>query len=233
MNPKIQKPKNYDNVFPDNRDFFFLDSYEKIKDFKTTNFEDPEYICVISENNEKQIKENLYIRTDFLKDYEFIKVDVKNSKNYINFIISKWKINIGGRELRLLTEIKNRPLLIKEIYRKTKINFNTQDNIVLFKESFSVPPVLKFYNRIFTLYISGQNKINNTISNLNSNFSFPTNQTINNNYINNYINNNMDYIYNNKINNNINYNNNIQEINNNNYNEYNSKEDPKGHTGFL
>ena len=140
-------------------------------------------------------------------------------------MISKNRINIGETGTRLLIEIKNRPLLMKEIYRKTKINFNTQDNI-FFKESFSVPTELKFYNRIFTLYISGQNKINNTISNFNSNFSIPTNQTINNNYIN-------DNNINDSKNNNINNNNNIQEINNNNYNEYKSKEDPKGHTGFL
>ena len=223
MNPEIKKPNNYDNVFPDNRDFFFLDSYEKIKDFKTTNFEDPEYICVISENNEKQIKENLYIRTDFLKDYEFIKVDVKKSNIYINFIISKWRIIIGGSSARLLTEIKTRPLLMKEIYRKTKINFYKQE-FIFFKEFYTIPTELKFYNRIFKLYISGQNKINNTINNFNSNFRIPTNQTINNIYIND---NNINDSKNNNINNNIN----IQEINNNNYNK--SKEDPKGHTGFL
>ena len=227
----IKKPINSFNVFPDNRDFFFLDSDEKIKDFKTTNFEDPEYICVISENKEKQIKEGIYKRNDFLKDYEFIKVDDKESRIYINFIISKRRINIGGRETRLLTEIKSRPLLMKEIYRKTKINFNTQENI-FFKELYTVPTELKFYNRIFNLlFPNNQNKKNNTVSNnFEGNFNYPINQPINNNFN---IHNFGSYIYNNNINNNINYNNNIQVINNNNYNEYKSKEDPKGHTGFL
>ena len=68
MNPKTysvkKKPLNYFNVFPENRDFFFLDSADKISGFKTTNFEDPEYITVVTEKD-KQIKENLYIRKDF------------------------------------------------------------------------------------------------------------------------------------------------------------------------
>ena len=114
MNPKTnsikQKSKNYYNTFPENRDFYFLDFYEKIKDFKTTNFEDPEYICVVAENKDGNIKENVYLRKEFLNDYEFIKVTEKTSKIDLNFIISKSKINIGGRETRLMTEIKTKPL---------------------------------------------------------------------------------------------------------------------------
>ena len=64
----------------------------KIKDFKTTNFDDPEYICVIAENKDRCIKENLYIRKDFLNDYDFIKVTEKASKIDLSFIISKNKI---------------------------------------------------------------------------------------------------------------------------------------------
>ena len=85
MNPK----KNYYNVFPKNREFYLLDSYEKIKDLETTNFEDPEYIFVISETNDKKIKENLFKRIDFLNDFEFIKVLEKNSNVDLSFIISK------------------------------------------------------------------------------------------------------------------------------------------------
>ena len=96
MNPKtcsIRKgPVNCYNVFPENRDFYFLDDYEKLKDFKTTNFEDPEYICVIAVNKDRCIKENLYIRKDFLNDYEFIKVTEKKSNIDLNFIASKKKI---------------------------------------------------------------------------------------------------------------------------------------------
>ena len=83
------KVKNYYDVFPKNRDFYFLDSYEKIKDFTPTNFEDPEYICVICENKENQIKENLYKRKDFLSDFDFIYVIDKSSNN---FIINKYEI---------------------------------------------------------------------------------------------------------------------------------------------
>ena len=124
MKPKTksinQKSKNYFYVFPENRDFYFLDFYEKIK-FKTTNFEDPEYICVVAESKDGNIKENLFIRKDFLNDYEFIKVTEGKSKIELNFIISKSIINIGGREFRLMTEIKAKPLLMKEIYRKQKL----------------------------------------------------------------------------------------------------------------
>ena len=153
MNPKTysvkKKQLNYFNVFPENRDFFFLDSVDKISGFKTTNFEDPEYITVVTEKD-KQIKENLYIRKDFLSDYEFIKVTEKVNKIDLNFIISKNKINIGGSETRLLTEIKLRPSMIKEIFRKTNVNFDTKDMTYL-KELFTIPTELKFYNRIFNL----------------------------------------------------------------------------------
>ena len=106
-----KKHINYYNVFPKNRDFYFLDDYEKLKDFKTTNFEDPEYICVVAEIKDGRIRENLYIRKDFLADYEFIKVTEKTSNIDLNFIVSKNKINIGGADISLLTEIKTRPII--------------------------------------------------------------------------------------------------------------------------
>ena len=88
MDSQESKSKiRYYDEFPENRDFYFLDSYEKLKDFNLTNFEDPEYICIISENNEKQIKEGLYKRKDFLEHYEFIKAIEKNSNIDLNFII--------------------------------------------------------------------------------------------------------------------------------------------------
>ena len=233
MNPQTSKitKKNYFNEFPKNRDFFFLDSYEKIKDFKTTNFEDPDYICVISENKDKQIKENIYFRRDFLRDFEFIKVNYKhheNSSDDLKFIISKQKINIGGSSIRLLTEIKTRPLIMKEIYRKVKINFNTNNDIV-FKELFSVPTEQKFFNRIFRLYIQTQspnfnpNQINNTINynNNNSGYNNNINININNNIINNKDNNISNSLYqNNNYNNNCTpgiYNNGNANFNNFNY----------------
>ena len=227
MNPKtyFKKQKNYYNIFPENRDFYLLDSYEKIKDFRPTNFEDPEYICVISESSER-IKENIYKRSDFLNDYEFIKAIEKNGNVSLNFIISKKRINIGGSETRLLTEIKSRSKIMKEIERNTKINFNTNKNVI-FKESFSIPFELKFYNRIFTFYIIEPDYINNFnnlnqpnyLSNMNNNLN---NSNFNFNQVhdfNQYIipNNNMNIPLNNAFNPNI----------------YENKEDRKGHTGFF
>ena len=227
MNPKTysKKQKNYYNIFPEKRDFYLLDSYEKIKDFRRTNFEDPEYICVISESSERII-ESIYKRSDFLNDYEFIKAIEKNRNVSLNFIISKKHINIGGREVRLLTEIKSRSKIMKEIERNTKINFNTNKNVI-FKESFSVPAELKFYNRIFTfyfiepIYINNFNNLNqpNYLSNMNNNLN---NSNFNFNQVhdfNQYIipNNNMNIPLNNAFNPNI----------------YKNKEDRKGHTGFL
>ena len=158
MNTQISnlKKPNYYNEFPKNRDFYFLDLHENLRDFNLTDFKDPEYIYIISENKENQIKEGLYKRKDLLYDYDFIKVTEKHSNIDLNFIISKSKINIGGSSTRLLTEIKARPLLMKEIFRKSRINFNTQD-IIFFKEIFSVPEELKFYNRIFKLNIQNTN----------------------------------------------------------------------------
>ena len=239
------------NVFPKNRDFYFLDYYEKIKDFKTTNFDDPEYICVISEDKEKKIKENIYLRKDFLNDYEFIKVIYKNLTDGLNFIIAKNRINIGGSETRFLTEIKIRPLIMKEIYRRAKINLNSNENII-FKQEFSVPNDQKFFNRILKLHIQKSNfndippnQTNNTanynINNINNNGynnnannngnniivhnldnNMSNNQSLNNNY--HYNNNFTAGIYNNGNNNINNYNNSIQQNNNNLiYNNYNSQ----------
>jgi len=233
-----KKQKNYYNIFPEKRDFYLLDSYEKIKDFRRTNFEDPEYICVISESSERII-ENAYKRSDFLNDYEFIKAIEKNRNVSLNFIISKMHINIGGSETRLLTGIKSRKKLMKEIERNTKINFNTNKNVI-FKQSFSVPIELKFYNRVFTFIIepdynnisNNQNMINinnnNNINNLNQpNYLSNMNNNLNNSNFNvnqvhdfnQYIipNNNMNIPLNNAFNPNI----------------YKNKEDRKGHTGFL
>lgn len=123
MNAKLSNLNGFDS-FPDNREFYLLDSYEDIKNFNTTSYEDPDYICIIYENNEKQIEENAYKRKDFLKDYEFINVTQNNSPIELNFLISKSRFNFG-REFRLLTEIKSRESLIKEIYKRTKLNFNT------------------------------------------------------------------------------------------------------------
>ena len=240
MNPKTysKKQKNYCDIFPEKRDFYLLDSYEKIKDFRPTNFLDPEYICVKSESSE--IHENIYKRSDFLNDYEFIKAIEKNRNVSLNFIISKERINIGGSETRLLTEIKSRSKIMKEIERNTKINFNTNKNVI-FKESFSVPAELKFYNRIFTFYFIEPNY--NNISNNQNMININNNNNYNNlnqpNYLSN-MNNNL---------NNINFNfNQVHDFNqyiipNNNMNIplnnafnpniYKNKEDRKGHTGFL
>ena len=196
MNPKTysikNQPKNYYNKFPENRDFFFLDSIEKIRDFKTTNFEDPEYICVVAENKENKIKENLYIRKDFLNDYEFIKVTENNSKIGLNFIVSKSKINKGGRENRLLSEIKSRQTIMREIYKRIKINFLT-NNMIYFKELFTIPNELKFYQGIFILFIQNPTNLPNNQNQQNNNY----NNSNNNGFINNGNNN----IYNNGLNN--------------------------------
>ena len=240
-----KKQINFYNVFPENRDFYFLDDYEKLKDFKTTNFEDPEYICVIA-NKEGRIKENLYIRKDFFNDYDFIKVTEKTSNIDLSFIISKNKINIGGAESRLLTEIKARPILMKEIYMRSKINFNT--NYMILKELFTIPNELKFYNRVFILSFQGS-KLNINLNNQNQqNNNYNNNFNMNFNYANNFSNNNQ-LMNNNHINNNAfalnefnninkdnnigNSNNNNQILNNNIFNSYKNKEDRKGHTGFL
>ena len=125
-------------------------------------------------------------------------------------------------------EIKARPILIKEIYRKSKINFNTNEMIYL-KMLFTVPTELKFYNRIFNLYFQKQQS-NNFNYNYNMNFNYANNFSNNNQLMNNnHINNNAFAL--NGFNNINNSNNPI--LNNNNFNSYKNKEDRKGHTGFL
>ena len=56
-----------------------------------------------------------------------------------------------------MTEIKLRPSFIKEIYRRTKVNFNTNKDIT-FKEVFNIPTEQTFYNRIFMLHIINLNQ---------------------------------------------------------------------------
>ena len=203
------------------------------------------FICVVAEIKDGRIRENLYIRKDFLADYEFIKVTEKSS-NYLNFIVSKNKINIGGAT-RLLAEIIARPILMKEIYIRSKINFNSNYMIYL-KELYQIPNELKFYNRIFILYFQGS-KLNINLNNQNQqNNNYNNNFNMNFNYANNFSNNNQ-LMNNNHINNNAfamnefnninkdnnigNSNNNNQILNNNIFNSYKNKEDRKGHTGFL
>ena len=142
-----QRSNKYYNVFPENREFYLLDKEENIKNFKKTDMNDPEYIYVNTENEKKEFHENIYRRKDFISDYEIVKIETKNPEVYINCLISKTNFN-NGKETRLLTEIMKRPLFKEDIYRKTKINFNTKKNIY-FKEVFNVPTEKKFYYRIF------------------------------------------------------------------------------------
>ena len=151
LKTSVPSPSNYYNVFPENRDFYLLDKEENIKNFKKTDMNDPEYIFIFTENEKKEFRESIYKRKDFISDYDFVKVETKKSDVYLNFIVPKNKFNIG-RENRLLTEIKLRPSFIKEIYRRTKVNFNTNKDIT-FKEVFNIPTEQTFYNRIFMLHI--------------------------------------------------------------------------------
>ena len=121
----VQKQNNYYNVFPADRDFYLLDKEENIKNFKKTNMDDPEYIFVFTENEKREFHENIFKRKDFLSDYEFVKVETKKPDVFLNFIIPKRKFNIG-REIILLTEIKQRPTFIKEIYRRKKLIVNNK-----------------------------------------------------------------------------------------------------------
>jgi len=230
MNPKTQII-NYYNMFPKNRDFFLLDTEDNIKQFKITTTNDPEYIYVLSENKkENKIHKNIYKRRDFLSDYEFIRVNTNNPNVYINFIIPKKKF-INGREIRLLTEIKQKKNYMKEIFRKTQINFDTKDNII-FKELFSVQNELKFYNGVFYFTIITQNFVPGPSNQrVNNNNSFALNNDINmqKNIFN--VDNNLDINSNLANNNNI-INNNILNSNRNDNSPIN-KVDRKGHTGFF
>ena len=230
MDQKTQKI-NYYNIFPKNRDFFFLDTEDNIKQFKTTDINDPEYIYVIYESKkDNKIHEKIYRRKDFLSDYEFIRVNKDNPNIYINFIIPKNKF-IKQREIRLLCEIKQRKCIMEEIFRKTKINFDTKDSI-FFKESFSVQNELKFYNRVFYFVITKQNFVYvpfNQRENNNNSFAFNNNINMKENIFN--VDNNLGINPNLANNNNI-VNNNILNSNRNDNSPIN-KVDRKGHTGFF
>ena len=223
---------NYYNIFPKIRDFFFLDTENNIKQFKTTTAKDPEYIYVIYESKkENKIHEKIYRRKDFLSDYEFIRVNTDNSNVYINFIIPKNKFN-KQREIRLFTEIKQRKSLMEEIFVRTKINFDTKDSI-FFKESFSIKNELKFYDGVFYLFITKKNFVpapfNQRVNNNNNSCPFNNTKNMQNNIFN--LDNNFDINSNSANNINI-INNNILNSNRNDNFPIN-KVDRKGHTGFF
>ena len=143
------KLKNYYDNFPKDREFFLLDKEDNIKDFKQTDMNDPEHLFVFTENKEKKNQQKIYKKSNFLKDYDFVRVETVNTNIYLNFIIPKFKFEKGDRGIRLLTEIKNKTSFMKDIYIKTKINF--QSNNIVFKEIISAPNDKKFYNKIFIL----------------------------------------------------------------------------------
>ena len=89
---KLKTSVNYYNVFPTIREFYLLDKEENIKNFKKTDMNDPEYIFIFTENENKILHENIYKRIDFVIDYDFIKVETNNPEVYINFLIPKKKI---------------------------------------------------------------------------------------------------------------------------------------------
>jgi hypothetical protein len=225
MDHKTQITSHY-NIFPKIRDFFFLDTEDNIKQFKTTTIKDPEYIYVIYESKkENKIHEKIYRRKDFLSDYEFIRVNKNNPNIYINFIIKQ-------REIRLFSEIKQRKCIMEEIFRKTKINFDTKDSI-FFKESFSIKNELKFYNGVFYFVITKQNFVqapfNQRVNNNNNSFAFNNTKNMQKNISN--LDNNLDINPNLANNDNI-INNNILNSNRNDNSPIN-KVDRKGHTGFF
>ena len=168
-----QRSNKYYNVFPENRDFYLFDKEKNIKNFKKTDLNDPEYIYVITEDEKKKIHENIYKRKDFISDYDFIKIETKNPEVYFNCLIPKKQFNIA-KENRLLTEVMQRPFFLKEIYRKTNVNFNSKKDInINFKEVFNIPTEKRFYNKIFTLHFYDRNLMkppNNQNQNNNKNF---------------------------------------------------------------
>lgn len=131
--------KGYFVQFPKIRDFFLLDKNDNLRNFTSTNINDPEYIYVFSEDIYHNVHENIYKKRYFLSNYDFVKVKENNSDIYLNFIIPKAKFNLGNRNDRLLTEIKNKPSYVKEIYARTKIDFsNKNQNQIILKESIYV-----------------------------------------------------------------------------------------------
>ena len=152
--------------FPDNRNFYFLDKFEGIKNFQPTSVNDPNYIYVLYEDDKKKVRETIYKRNDFLSNYVFIKVLIQNAnKKYINFIISKEKFIKNIRATILVTELRKRLPILKEI--KVNYGINLFDNDFIFAEHINIPLEYKFYNRLFTLQIQKINPYKANINNKN------------------------------------------------------------------
>ena len=242
--------KSQNNKFPKNRDFYLLDKEDNIKNSNKTASYEPDYIYVSYEGKNNNIYEKILKKGYFSDKYDLIKVEVNNSDKYINFIIPKNVLNDANSGERLLSEIKQRHSLIKEIIVKTKIDFNKRGNYL--REISFIPDDKKFYNKIFTLYDNtksftpkpnnknrySDNNINNnnlnSYNNLNKSGLFNTtgNNIIfrNNNYEDpsqymnkiNFRGSNTQFNNNNIINNQNNYNNQNQTNLRNNYNPNNN-----------
>ena len=229
--------------FPDNRNFYFLDKFEGIKNFQHTDVKDPNYILVLYEDDKKKVHESAYRKNDFLSNYEFVKVFIQNTnKKYMNFIISKEKFIKNIRATILITELRKRVQIMKDI----KINYgiNLIDNVFIFYEHQEVPLEYKFYNRFFTLQFPIINpfkaNINNknlqgnmNVFNNNNNINNPSNnrnqnpaQNLGNNQQPNYLMNNPNFNNKNNYINNINYINNNYIPNNNIFSNSNSNQSP-------
>ena len=221
---------SYGVKFPDNRSFYFFDKFENIRGFKPTNMNDPNYIYVLYQDENKQVHERAYKRDDFLGNYEFGKIILQNvnNKKYINFIIPKEKFNKNMRTTILLTELKTKLPVMEDIKKNYEINII--DNDCVFVEHQMVPLEDKFYNRIFTLQIQKPNQIKQNYQKKNSNQNLRGNMNVNiinnNNNVNNPINNRNQFLPQNVSNNqqqnylgsNQNYNNFPNNNINNNYN---------------
>ena len=188
-NTTVQLPKNNNISFPKNSEFYLLDIMDNLKYFQKANPNYPDSIYVYSEDQSKTIRQNVYLKNQFLSYYDFIKVKIYISNDYINFIIPKGRLNNANKEAILLAEIKNKPSYITEILSTKHINFNTKENIILQE----TPPQTnedRFYNRIFIIYINqsfprNHGNYNNMTYNKNNNSYGQNNHIYNNNTFNN------------------------------------------------
>ena len=214
------------------KDYYLLDSFDKIKKYKTADPNDSDAIFLKFYDEQNGIIEEIYNIQNFKNSYDFIHIITTNEKlRNIGFLLPKNKLINQNKISVLSNEIKNSKL-INEISHS--LNFDlTKDNFDL--EEIDNKNIFILTKINYNKKSEYNNFNNHNINNNNSNEMY-NNKARNINNIN-YLD-NSNYNYNNgknirinrNLNNNYNYNNNNNANNsnfsrnnnpNNNYNNYN------------
>ena len=147
-------------------DFFYFDDYKNIeKKKKLHSFEESNDRLFLYLVENKTIKQKLYNRKDFVKDYYFIKVQNKAKKSKpIGLIFPKEKLEFNFLKQQISSEMQNSPY-IKDIFKLLKIVYGKKFELEELKDTENNE---KYFVRSFDIKESNSKDINKFNSNNNA-----------------------------------------------------------------